>query len=267
MTGRNRARTLRAEKVAAADSEIKSESAAVPSLPAEEEKPSGEAPREDESEPAISVEDLPPLVPPSVADAKGKKKRGRPPSGLSKAERRKLAKERKEQREQRDKALAAIGGATVSDAPAQALQGTNADRELTQAAPTDPALAAMCGLGADMIARYMPTKYGGGKLDDEEKKMLGDVWAAALIPYLDGPSSAMGVAAICTVQVFAMRAMTNADKKADEVKSPPVPPGAMSEEVQSPIGKSEDAPVAPIARAMAKQEGRRVRIPQYTGAD
>jgi hypothetical protein len=220
---------------------------------------------------------LPPLIP---APAE-KKRRGRPP--LTEAERaaRKANKtqspKRKAKRERAIKAVAASLGmsAESDDKTAKPLEPSPLEapvREVEQP-KSDPALAAMCGLTIDLAARYVPPQYGGGALAQDEKQILGDVWAAALIPYLDGPSSAIGVAAITTIQIFAIRA---AGAKTGEVLAPPAPPAPPADTRGAVAGErttaAADAKPAPTAKGSDKGRAtigkeKVVKLPTHSGED
>lgn len=68
-------------------------------------------------------------------------------------------------------------------------------------------LSVLLGLSFHALSMALPEKYGGGALTPDERELLGKAWAAPLAPYLSGAAGPWAVAAISTVQVFAVRAM------------------------------------------------------------
>lgn len=89
----------------------------------------------------------------------------------------------------------------ASQAPAKAAQG---DAHATPGVD----LSVMLGLSFHAISLAIPERFGGGSLTPEERDLLGKAWAGPLAPYLSGEAGPWAVAAISTVQVFAVRAMT-----------------------------------------------------------
>lgn len=255
------------------------------------EAPAGEIPAGaagvSETAPTGSSSELPPLVPEPGAKTVRRRKRGtgrprgRPPltdaERAARADKKKISPARAKQRSKAlDVAKAALN--MSADAP----PGDTTDAAITAqvetaaavaAAPTDPMLVKMCGVGIDVIARYVPEDYGGGALDDEEKGLLGEVWANALVPYLSGPSSAFGIAIVGTVQIFAIRAMS---KRGVGIPAAPLPPppaadtapaadAAPPQRIVTPAPSAQAA--APAKRAQAEPPKKRVRVPKYSGED
>lgn len=185
----------------------------------------------DASEPAseanaIAPSELTPLTPsegaPRTPSAR-KRGPGRPPSGMTDAQRK--AKRNADLKAKRDRQRALQAAESLAGIPA----GTSApqDRAAESGEPGSAAqaleptleqkaatLAPMVGLGLDLAARYAPLNIGGGNLKPEERELLGSVWALALAPYVGGESSPFIIAAVTTVQVFALRAMEYQDLQA-----------------------------------------------------
>lgn len=226
-------------------------------------------------------EALAPLGPTSAP-----KKRGRPP--LTAAEKAQRAAQRAaapKQKAKREKALKAVAATLKTDLAQPEPTG---DAPLPSSAVAvdapvviapDPMLSKMIGKGVDFVARIAPREFGGGRaLAESDKQDLGDAWAVALVPYLDGPTSALAVAAISTVQIFAIRAMEN--KEQDErgevistgvsekatptqraVSAAPVAPAAPDATAEKPEPKGRTA-----ATPMGKAE-KRIKLPTHTGED
>lgn len=129
-----------------------------------------------------------------------------------------------------------------ADAPKQVI----GDVPAKVAPPDTEQLETLIGLAFHGVSRMLiPPKFGGGDLTAEERELLGKAWATPLAPYLSGPSSAFGMAAITTVQIFAMRAITAAPAEepqqraeSDETAGPP-----------KPAAPAAEAPAAPLERA------------------
>lgn len=122
-------------------------------------------------------------------------------------------------------------GTIVEDAPAPKVETIDTAQ-----------LETLIGLSFHGVSRMLiPPKYGGGDLTPEERELLGKAWALPLAPYLTGTASAFGMAAISTVQVFAMRALTYT-------------PAEVPQRIESDETAAAPAPAAKPARKAHKEE-------------
>lgn len=132
--------------------------------------------------------------------------------------------------------------------------------------PVDPKqLEIMLGLGLDIGSRtLLPVRWGGGPLSEDERRLLGGVWAEALAPYLTGPSSLIGLALVATVQVFAVRAMQQqgaaAPDDAGTRTMPPATPDAPSPGADS--GAPSPQP-APSKSGPVKPAAKVIKVPKF----
>lgn len=211
----------------------------------------------------VPVEDMPPVevptvdgeVPPPVADADAglssleaepgadvppPVKKSRYDTPEKKAERNRKEREKREAkaRERAGKVARATG---VAERAASAKAGKVAPAPAQAAAITDTAgvdLSVLLGLSFHGIAMAIPEKWGGGTLTPAERDLLGKAWAVPLAPYLSGAAGPWAVAAISTVQVFAVRAM---------MYQPPAPPAPPVHSRQDGSGPTIPAPAVPVA--------------------
>lgn len=213
--------------------------------------------------PPAPVEDLPPVEVPVVegeasapvvdtdaglssleaepgADVPPPVKKGRYDTPEKKAERNRKEREKREAkaRERAGKVARATGVAERA-ASTKAAKGADAPAPAQVAAITDTAgvdLSVLLGLSFHAIAMAIPEKWGGGTLTAAERDLLGKAWAGPLAPYLSGAAGPWAVAAISTVQVFAVRAM---------MYQPPKAPAPVVHSRQDASGQAPAAPVAP----------------------
>ncbi|MBX3704570.1 MAG: hypothetical protein KF822_12415, partial [Steroidobacteraceae bacterium] len=204
------------------------------------ELPSAEPPAEDGGDGGGEdgggeTDTLPPLTPADAPRKRGRPRKKRDDSERARKDRRNLRLKQKRQAERALRAAEEAAGIkpTPSAAPAPSAPAAAAApgaQPATDGAPvgavledgaamaTPEQLATLCGLGVDVVDRtlvplLLPDSLRGLRPRDltaDEREMLGGVWATALLPYLGGAASAMGVAVITTVQVFALRAMETA---------------------------------------------------------
>lgn len=150
---------------------------------------------------------LEPITPPG-AQPRTPKRRGRKPLGLSaeqrKERKRMLERERRARRKALEAARAVAGGHAPAAAPAAADDDPLEDTK-HEAAIEHEQLEVLLGLAAYAVLAPITRRLDGGTLTEEERKLLGGVWAAALKPHLQGTASLMAVAGITTVQVLALR--------------------------------------------------------------
>lgn len=245
--------------------------------------------------PVVPVEDMPPVEVASVdgeepapvaptgdlssleADpgtdmSANREKKGRYDTPEKKAERNRKEREKRERKAAENAARAgkvarATGVATNAakvKAGKDAAPVTPAPGQAAAAAVTDTTgvdLSVLLGLSFHAIAMAVPEKWGGGTLTPAERDLLGKAWAGPLAPYLSGAAGPWAVAAISTVQVFALRAMMYQ------------PPAAPAPVVHSPRpaapGSSPAAPVAPVAppAAPAAPAGRVVEQEPGVGGE
>lgn len=228
---------------------------------------------------AEAVEDMPPLEAPAPAEAvpamdagavplagglptleadlpvtddapvsSGKKSRYDTPA--KKAERNRKEKEKREAKtsERAGKVARATGIATASATRAAKVRDEPVQAAIMATTGVD--LAVLLGLSFHAISMALPERYGGGTLTAAERDLLGKAWAGPLAPYLSGAAGPWAVAAISTVQVFAVRAMTYQPPAVPEVRH-------SRPEITAPATESpEDVPAAPAAPAgkMTQQE-------------
>lgn len=189
-------------------------------------------------------------------------KRGRYDTPEKKAERNRKEREKREAkaRERAGQVARATGVATkaaaksakVADAPVPASMA------ITDASGVD--LSVLLGLSFHAVAMAVPEKWGGGTLTPAERDLLGKAWAVPLAPYLSGAAGPWAVAAISTVQVFAVRAM---------MYQPPKAPAPVVHSRQDGTGPAPAAPVAqePPAPAPAAPAGKVTEQEPGVGGD
>ena len=156
----------------------------------------------------------PEIVPPSPTPTETKPHGRR--SDAQRAARRDA--ERQARRRTRHAAAASIAGdvATATGIAARAAAKSTAGaaglkevkEQAAQLAAVGVDVSTLLGLSFGAVAKALPAEWGGGDLTAEERLLLGTAWAVPLAPYLSGGAGPWAVAAISTVQVFGVRAMT-----------------------------------------------------------
>lgn len=271
---------------------------------ADTQQPDGSAPVTDDSTPAPESQapavalgadesDAPPptLAPLTPADKPAKQGRTRKngkgrPRKYATAEEARIARNKAEKdrrdRERAQKAAedaagiqhnARTGANQVHEPPAPALgtleQQQDAERERLALEASTQQLGVMLGLGADLLAQYVPRSYGGGNLTADERALLGGVWATALAPYMGGVASPLMVAAVTTVQVFAIRAIQQRpDEQAPQAPAStqgPPPASTAASDQAAPAADEPPAPRATVQRGAIAAPIRKSRVPLYTG--
>lgn len=148
-------------------------------------------------------------TPPASAEDKPAKKGGRYDTPAKKAERNRKEKERREKvaAERAGKVARATGVAEKAAGKAASVKAAPAVVTVPAAAVVGVDMAVLLGLSFHALSMALPEKFGGGSLTAEERDLLGRAWSGPLTPYLSGAGGPWAMAAIATVQVFAMRAM------------------------------------------------------------
>lgn len=176
------------------------------------------------------------------ADVPPPAKKGRYDTPEKKAERNRKEREKREAkaRERAGKVARATGVATNAAKVKAERTDAPAPEAAVAAAMTGPGvdLSVLLGLSFHAVSMALPERYGGGALTPAERDLLGKAWAVPLAPYLSGAAGPWAVAAISTVQVFALRAM---------MYQPPKPAPLPVHSRQDASGSAPAAPVAPVA--------------------
>lgn len=166
-------------------------------------------------------------------------KRGRYDTPEKKAERNRKEREKREAKaaERAGKVARATGVATKAAAKSAKVADVPAPASMAITSESGVDLSVLLGLSFHAISMALPEKYGGGPLTVAERDLLGKAWAGPLAPYLSGAAGPWAVAAISTVQVFAVRAM---------MYQPPKAAPAPVHSRQDGAGSAPAAPVAPV---------------------
>lgn len=213
----------------------------------------------------------PPLSP-LIEDAPKPGKRGRP-RGSKNARRKLKPRERKERKAKATKAaavldselataaaIAAQDAATdgkpsapaksASDDPPAARSAARGAELEAASVLTDDDMVQIVGLGAHVLASFIPENFGGGTLTVEERELLGKAWWAYARPYMAGEGGPLAVAIGATVQVFALRAVA-ATMAAKSTPSVPV----KASNVAAPAASSEAPPIPKGDQVSGKPKG------------
>ncbi len=167
----------------------------------------------------------------AAAPAPARSPRGKSKRGLTRqqkdARNRKLAEQRRADRELKNAreaavkaasaAAAAAKGETPAPPPASAIAPEAAKPAAaaeSEARLDNEQLATLVGLGMYAVAKMIPPAWGGGDLTEQERAILGGVWAEPLRPYLSGEGGPWMIAAVTTIQVLAVRAIAHRQRAA-----------------------------------------------------
>lgn len=171
-------------------------------------------------------------------NASGSGKKARYATRAAKDERNRKEKERREAKARERAGQVAHATGVAAKAAAKAKEAAATPAQVKQDVPGVD-LSVLLGLSFHAVSMALPERYGGGALTEAERELLGKAWAAPLAPYLSGAAGPWAVAAISTVQVFALRAMTY---------QPPevVPVVHRRPEVTAPVQPAPSAPAAAV---------------------
>lgn len=181
--------------------------------------------RERESEGADAAKAAAPASSPRSPRGKGKRAMSRKQKddrNRKLADKRRADRELKNAREAAIKAASAAAAAAKGETPAPTPAATIAPDAAAAPAATresearldNEQLAVLVGLGLYAAAKMIPPAWGGGDLTEQERAILGGVWAEPLRPYLSGEGGPWMIAAVTTIQVLAVRAIAHRQRSA-----------------------------------------------------